>query len=298
MKRFFLLVLTGITLVFSSCDSTKQLAKTAQSAQQAFDRGEYAKALGMWEEVISSYKQKDAVNQCPVYTNAGIAAYRLGQTDKAIDYLKQADWSDFNNEETYLTLAEIYRKKDNLSLELVNLETYLNKFPQGSQTAEVKKRLFELYVESDNLDKAVHLWDTLSADQQSDLSVLEGFLKVNKKLKNDDKCLELSLKILETDKNNTEALKWLANYYFWKGEKLYQKEMKAYNAHKTRKQYAHLLKALDVVTADMKQSLKYAGRLYEIEPTAKTAGLLSKCYTRLDDKKKAARYKKLSNDKD
>jgi tetratricopeptide (TPR) repeat protein len=295
MKRFLLLVLTGITLVFSSCDSTKQLANTAQSAQQAFDRGDYAKALEMWEEVINSYKQKDAVNQCPVYTDAGMAALKLGQTDKAIDYLKQAGYSDFSNENTYLTLADIYRQKDNLSLELVNLETYLTRFPEGTQSAKAKKRLLALYVESENWEKAASLWETLTPEQQNDTENIESFLIVNSALNNNETCLKLSDRLLRANENNVVALDWLANYYFWKAEKRYQKEMKDYKAHQTRKQYAHLLKALERVSSEYKKSLHYGTKLYKVNPTAKTAKLLSRCYNRLDNKKKAAYYKKLAD---
>ena len=294
MKRVFLFMVMAVAVVFTSCDSTKNLAKTEQSAQQAFDNGDYATALSQWEEVINAYKQQDAVNKCPVYTDAGVAAYKLGQTDKAIEYLKQADWSEFQKEDTYLTLAKIYRQKDNLSLELVNLEEYLKKFPNGKEREEVQRRLFELYAESDNFEKAVKLWDNNAASYEQDTNMLSLYLQINEKLKNDSVCFGLSEKLLSLDENNTSALAWLSNYYFWKAEKNYQKEMKAYEQHKTRKQYAHLLKELKKVTVDYKKSLEYAKRLYKIEPSAKTASLLAKCYTRLDDKKKAAYYKKLS----
>ncbi len=285
-------VLIAVTLF--SCDSTKQLAQTQQSAQTAYNNGEYAKALSLWENVINSYKQKGETKKCPVYTDAGMAALKLGQTDKAIDYLKQADYSDFSNENTYLTLADIYRQKDNLSLELVNLETYLARFPEGSETAKAKKRLLALYAESENWEKGETLWKTLTPDQQNDTENMESFLAISSALDNIQIAFELSNKLLKKDPTNEAALSWLAYHYFWKAENLYQKEMKAYEGHKTRKQYAKLLKALDQVSADYKKSLGYGKTLYKSNPTPKTAKLLSRCYNRLDDKKKAAYYKKLA----
>ena len=295
MNRFIslsLIIISAIT--FFSCDSTKQLAQTNQTAEAAYQAGDYQKALGLWENIIHSYEHKGASKTCPAYTNAGMAAEKLGQTDKAIDYLKKADYSDLNNEDTYLTLANIYRKKDNLSLELVNLETYLKKFPKGKQTTYANKRLLQLYVESDNLEKAVALWKTLPQEEQQNISNIENYLLINSKLKNNETCLALSKELLQKDNNNVTALNWLANYYFWKAENRYQKELKDYEAHKTRKQYAHLLKALDKVSATYKKSLTYGKRLYKVNPTPATARLLSRCYNRLDDKKKAAYYKKLS----
>ncbi len=295
MNKILLLLLSAfIVVALFSCDSTKQLAQTGQSAQTAYANGEYAKALSLWENVINSYNQKGESKKCPVYTDAGMAAYKLGQTDKAINYLKQADYSDFSNENTYLTLADIYRQKDNLSLELVNLETYLTRFPEGSQTAKAKKRLLALYAESENWEKAETLWKTLTPQQQEETKNMESFLIVNDALNNYETCLKLSHRLLTANPTNKVALNWLANYYFWKAEKHYQKEMKAYEAHKTRKQYAHLLKELDKVSAGYKKSLGYGKKLYKVSPTAQTAKLLSRCYNRLDDKKKAAYYKKLA----
>lgn len=292
MNKIAFVIISGIiAITLFSCSTGNQVAKTQQSAQQAFDQGNYTKALNLWESIINSYKHKGAENQCPVYTDAGVSALKLGQTDKAIDYLKQATWSEFANENTYLTLAGIYRQKDNLSLELVNLESYIDKYPTGDSINEARKRLFELYVESDNLEKAINLWEKLTPEQQLNKSLLEGYLKVNDKLGNNSVCMEISNKLLKADKNNKAALSWLANYYFWKAEKRYKKELDTYNKHKTRKQYAHLLKVLDEVTVQYKKSLNYANRLYKVDPTAKTAGLLSRCYNRLGDKQKSKYYK-------
>ncbi len=298
MKKLFLLsVILTVTVFFFSCDSTKQLASSNQTALEAYHAGNYSKALSLWENIIKSYEQKNESKSCNVYTNAGMAALKLGMTDKAIDYLKKAGYSDFSNEDTYLTLAEIYRKKDNLSLELVNLETYLKKYPHGKQTDFASQRLLELYVESDNLDKAVNLWKTLSPQQQSLTANMESYLAINSKLNNNKTCLTLSGNLLQKNSKNGAALQWRANYYFWKAENHYQKELKEYNAHKTRKQYAHLLKALDQVSANYKKALTYAKTLYAVDPTPKTAKLISRCYNRLDNKKKAAYYKKLAQKK-
>lgn len=293
-KIFSLTILLFTAVTFFSCDSTKQLTLSNKNAQTAYDTGDYAKALGLWESIIQNYEHKGQSKGCNVYTKAGIAALKLGQIDKAIDYLKKADYSDFSNEDTYLTLANIYRKKDNLSLELVNLETYLNRFPEGAQSAEVKNRLLALYAESENWDKAVSLWKTMTPEQQKIASNIESFLVVNNALNNHEICFNLSKTLLKNNTDNKAALKWLSGYYFWTSEKKYQKELKDYEAHKTRKQYAHLLKALDEVSAGYKKSLGYGKRLYKVNPTSETAKLISRCYKRLDDKKRAAYYKKLA----
>lgn len=293
MRRIFFIGLSVLLFATYSCDSGKQLAQTKQTAQTAYNSGNYQQALELWESLISSSKQKGSEKQCVAFTGAGMAANKLGQSDKAIDYLKQATYGEFSTEDTYLTLAEIYQEKDNLSLELENLEIYETKFPQGKEIKKVNKRLFQLYVEIENWDSALTFWNKLTETQQSETQQIENYLTVNDKLGNDEICKDLSKKLLNNDENNIAALNWLANYYFWKAEKRYNKEMKIYEQKKTRKQYAHLLNVIDEVTVEYKQALKYGKKLYKLEPVPANAKLLGNTYSRLNYKDKAEYYQKL-----
>lgn len=297
MKRIFFIGLTVLLFATYACESGKQLTQIKQTAQTAYNSEDYAQALRIWESMIHSHKQKGTEKQCSVYTNAGMAAQKLGQTDKAIDYLKQASYGDFSNENTYLTIADIYKEKDNLSLELENLEIYETKFPQGKEIKTVNKKLFELYVEIENWENALTFWDKLTKVQQSETQQIENFLKINDKMGNDEICKELSTKLLKNDKDNITALKWFANYYFWKAEKRYNKEMKIYEQKKTRKQYAHLLKVIDEVAVEFSTGLEYAKRLYKLDPTTANAKLLGNTYSRLNYKDKAEYYQKLGKKK-
>jgi len=293
MRKIFFASTIILLFALNACDSGKQLAQTKQTAQTAYNSGDYAKALELWEVLINASKENESEKQCVVFTKAGMAANKLGQTDKAIDYLKQAAYGEFSNQDTYFTLAGIYREKDNLSLELENLEIYETRFPQGNNIEYVNKRLFELYVEIEDWDKSMSMWEKLTVEQKSENQQIENYLIVNDKLDKDDVCLQLSQQLLEKDKNNIAALSWLANYYFWKAEKRYNKEMKIYEQKKTRKKYAHLLKVIDEVTVEYKQSLKYGKRLYKLDPTPANAKLLGNTYSRLNYKDKAKYYQKL-----
>lgn len=297
MKRIFFIGLTVLLFATYACDSGKHFAQTKQTAQTAYNSGNYAQALELWESIINTHKQKGTEKQCSAFTNAGMAAQKLGQTDKAIDYLKQATYGEFSTGDTYLTLAKIYKEKDNLSLELENLEIYETKFPQGEEIEEINKRLFELYVEIENWDNAFTFWDKLTEVQQSETQQIEYFLRVNDKMGNDGTCKELSTKLLKKDENNIAALNWFSNYYFWKAEKRYNKEMKIYEQKKTHKQYAYLLKVIDKVAVEFNTGLKYAKRLYKLDPTPANAKLLGNTYSRLNYKDKAEYYQKLGKKK-
>ena len=293
MRNIFFIGIIILLFVTNACDSGKQLAQTKQNAQTAYNNGDYAKALELWEGLINSSKQKGSEKQCVIFTKGGMAAQKLGQTDKAIDYLKQATYSEFSNEDTYYTLAEIYNEKDNLSLELENLEIYKDKFSQGKNIEKVNLRLFELYVEIENWEKALNFWKQLTTNQKSETQQIENFLLVNDKLGNDEKSKELALQLLKLDEYNIAALNWLANHYFWKAEKRYNKEMKIYEQKKTRKQYAHLLKVIDEVAIEFNTALKYAKRLYKLDPIPANAKLLGNTYSRLNYKDKAKYYQDL-----
>ena len=296
MRDIFFIGILILLFATNGCDSGKQLAQTKQTAETAYNSGDYAKALEVWESLINLSKEKGAEKQCVVFTKAGMAANKLGQTDKAIDYLKQATYSEFSNEDTYYTLAEIYNEKDNISLELENLEIYKAKFPQGKNIEKVNLRLFELNVEIEDWEKALNFWEQLTANQKSETQQIENFLMVNNKLGNDEKSKELALQLLKQDENNIPALDWLANHYFWKAEKRYSKEMKIYEQKKTRKQYAHLLKVIDEVTVDYEQALKYGKRLYKLDPSTANAKLLGNTYSRLNYKDKAKYYQKIGEE--
>ncbi len=66
--------------------------------------------------------------------------------------------------------------------------------------------------------------------------------------------------------------------------------MKAYEANKTRKQYARPLKAFETMTLDFKKSLDYYTRLYRLFHKPENANYLGNIYARLSDEKNAKYY--------
>ncbi|PLX02247.1 MAG: hypothetical protein C0595_11705 [Marinilabiliales bacterium] len=293
MKKFLIGSLVILLFIAISCDSGKKLAQTRQTAQTAFNSGDYTKALSLWEGIINNYEQKGNEKECPVYTEAGIAAMKLNKDEKAEKYLKLATYGNMSTEKTYLALSKLYRQKDNLSLELENLEIYVNKYPSGPDIDYVNLRLFKLYTEIDLYDKALIYWEKLSPETQSQLESLQNILIVYDELDMAEEAVATAKSIFTKDNENIAAYKWMANHYFWKAEERYQKEMNIYMENKTRKQYSHLLRVIDEVTVDYKKALKYAKKLYKLEPVPENATLLGNTYDRLNYKKEAEYYQNL-----
>lgn len=288
-----LIIFVLLTHIFS-CSGGKQIAGSIENGNSLYASGNYADALGKFEEAISWYEQNDRQKECPVYAEAAKAAIVLKQTEKAIAYLKKDQYSDFATADTYFNLAGLYREIDNLSKELDELEAYKDKYPEGDKIMEVNSRLFDAYVESENYQQAITSWDQLSETDRNNLSKIESYFKVNTALDNDSICNQLAEKLIKVDENNLIALDYLGKKFFWKAENRYHAELKAYEKKKTNKQYNKLLKALDVVSTDFKKSLGYFKKLYKIHPEPKTAKYMGNIYNRLDDKKKADYYYKLA----
>ena len=288
------LILITIITFLSACNSSKQISSSIDNGQSAYQSGNYESALQQFEEVIAYYEKKNQQNDCPVYWDAAITAKQLGKTDKAIGYFKKDQKSNFVNADSYYQLAGMYREIDNLSKELDELEAYVNKFPEGKKLGKVESRLFEVYIESENWEQAIALWDKLSADEQEKIKLLEGYFHANKALDYDSVCNAVAVNLLGKDENNLVGLDWLAKKYFWQAEYRYQDELKAYDKNKTNKQYKKLLKALDVVSSDFKTSLNYFKKIYAQDPKPATAKYIANIYNRLDNKKKADYYYRLA----
>ncbi len=281
-------------VIISSCATSNQMSSTKAAADKAFTEGDMKTALAGYEKVIAGYENSGKSKECDVYTKAATAALNIGDIDKAAKYFEKARYTASENAGTYWGMATCYRKIDNLSKEMLALQDYKEKYPQGDKMDNVNLRLFEIYTQTENWEQALNIWPQIKNSADTSSKIITDYFVINQALKNNKVCDSLANVMLKTDKNNIPALEWIAKKHYRKAEDLYQKEMKAYNKHKTRKQYARLLKALDKVTADFKTSLKYFKKLYSLQPMPEYARYLSNIYNRLDDKAKAEYYRKLA----
>ncbi len=274
--------------------STAVAGNRKDKAQTAYNQGKYETALALWKKTIAKYERRGKGALCTVYGKAGMAALKLHKEDEARDLLGKAIYSASASPEAYTTLAKLYRKIDNLSLEIDVLEKYVKKYPSGKEIIPMQERLFATYVESENWEEALSLWEKLPATYKNEPSNKTALLKANIALNKKEACNKLATEILKSDPKNTTALDWEAKRYFWRGENRYQSELKAYNKNKTRSQYARLLEAFKVVTVDFKKSLGYFRKLYALQPSSDNALFLGNIYARLSTPSKAKYYHNLA----
>jgi len=284
--------LLGIILISSVTLSAHPLARTKKKdkALAAYEARDYAKALALWKKTIAKYESRNKQKKCRVYTKAGQTAFRLKNWDEAKNLLEKARYTASENARTFYYLAKVYQKIDNLSLEIDALENYVKKYPDAPHIQTVKKRLLATYVESENWNQILSLWQKIAPASRDSIFYRNAYLAAQAGLKHTKEADSLAAIILKTHPNNKVALKWRAGKYFELAENRYQSEMKAYKIHHTNAQYVKLLKAFKIVTLHFKRALIYYRKLYHIKPTAAYASRLGTIYMRLDNKAKGKYY--------
>ncbi len=285
-----------LVMILSGCLGTKYLEQT-RLGESALESNDNQKALEIAKGVIEGLPGKLKAEHGQVFVLAGNAAYSLEQFDKSIDYLEKARSLEYRDELMYRNLAGSYRFIDNLSREIGVLEEYLSHFNEGGHSGDMRERLFQTSLESENYDLALELWSVLDVEARTDAGNMEIFLLMNKELGNTETCDELAAGILDQEGENEVALNYLAEKHFWLAENSYLEQMKAYKENRTRKQYAILLKAFEDVNSNFKKAIGYYNRLYKINPDPVYADYLSRIYTRMDDEQKAEFYRKKADQK-
>jgi len=291
MKRRMNILMYAVVILLAACSTTKEVKKSTVTGENYMLSGQYTEALNYYENNMREAELKGKSVSGDIFRKAGEAAYKLNNKSKAQSYFEKAVDLNSLSAEMLLMQADCYKEIDNLSKEIITLESYITNYPNGKDIKIAKLRLFETCLESQNWEQTEKLWTSFGVEAEKDKNLMDIYLKANIAQKNDLKTAALAAKLLKLDEKNIAALEIIGENYFWKAENRYQAETDAYDKKKTRSQYAKLLKALDVVTSDFKKSLGYYKKLYTIQPDKKYALFLGNIYARLNDKEKSTYYK-------
>ncbi len=283
-------ILVGLILgiLAMSCGGPKMIVSNIDNAETAFKGGNYKEAVEAWKLHFNQVSVEEVTGA--TFARAAQTAFLSGNEDLALKWFDQARYKNFSSGEMYATLAMIYRSKKNISKELSALEYYTNNF--NSTQRDYNNRLFGIYYEIDLLDKALEIWERMDADSKNEIGFMKTYFSIQLKLKNEELCDSLSLAVLEKEPDNIEALDWNAKKYYWLGENRYKSELEKYEKNKTRSQYKILLKELELATSDLKKSLVYLEKLWEMDQDKVYASYLASIYGRFGDEKKSNHYQK------
>lgn len=292
MQKYLVILLSMAVLYIGGCSPALKLSKNEQ-AKQAFDAGKLEKSLQLYEEIIAAEEAAGALAERNHYEEAGKTAEALGDMTKAESYYKLAIYYKTASADVYQKLARYYRQQDNISKESGMLEPLLNLFPKSEQAKAEKTRLYQIYIETEQWEKAVALWPP-NAGAAQDENLLNTYFAAQKKLGNDEELDKLSSTLLALNPENKAALEWKAIDLYNKGENRYQKELQDYENNKTRRQYKIMLDGLDASTASFKQALQIFEKLYGQDISKTYALYMANIYARFGDESNAKRYQKLS----
>ncbi len=278
-------------LFFVGCSAPKVTTSYRSIAEQAVAAGNYEAATENWKLYFDQQMLDNEPIAPELFAEAGQMAFKANKPELALNWLKQAQASNYDNAEMYVALAELYKQENNLSKELESLEFFRASYPTADQK-QVTNRLFEIYTEINAREKAVELWNAMSPESQQEERYLEEYFSLQKQLKNEEVADSVASALLNVNPNHTKALEWLGAKYYNQAEDRYQKEMKAYEKNHTRVQHIKLTQALKEVTADFRKSAEYFKTLWEQEQDSKYATYLVNIYNRFDDKKTSDYYRK------
>jgi tetratricopeptide (TPR) repeat protein len=287
VNNFFFIVIVALAV---SCSAPKNLVSFKENAETAEVGGNFTEAVEAWKNYFAQFPGMNDLDGA-VYAQAAQTAYKADDVEQAIAWYDQARYRDFSSVEMYSTLAEIYRKQNNLSKELSALE-YLSENFEG-EVEGVNSRLFSIYDEIDMTEKAIQVWEDMPHEVKNTESHLDKYFELNKQLGNEEILDSVSLVLLELNPNNVNALEWNATKIYHQAEDRYQREMAKYENNRTRSQYRILLKELDKVTADFRVALGYFEKLWELKPDSRSdyAGYISNIHVRFNDEQKANYYR-------
>ncbi len=274
------------------CGAPKVTTSYRNMAQQAVAAGNFEAATENWRLYFE--QQLLEGNEVPpaYYAEAAKMATQANQSQLALNWLEQAQSLNYSDSDMYLNLAALYEQKKNLSKELAALEFFQANYSDQPELKKVNARLFEIYSEINEREKALALWPSLRVEDRQQEKYLDPYFSIQKKLKNEAVCDSVAEEILALNPKHVAALEWLGIKYYNQAENRYQSEMKKYEENHTRVQHIKLTQALKTVTADFQKSLSYFKPLWEMDQNSRYAAYLVNIYTRFEDPKSANLYRK------
>lgn len=291
MKKI-LFVTLSLAIFVAGCAPLRHIEELSKEADAALEAGERERALDLYEQIIAMHRENDRSIDGRLLRDAGLIAFELGETSKAIEYLDPVRHTNAADAQTYRALALSYREIDNLSREIRMLEHYVDNYPEGGDFSEMQHRLFLTYVESLNFRQAYDLWPVLEGSPGEDEVLMSAYLEVLIALDHRQRATRHAEEILAMNRNNLTALDWLARHHFREADTLYRREMLAYEENRTHRQYAQLLDALEIVNTNLRIALDYFTRLYNQNPTGEYASYLANIYERFQDEENARYYRR------
>ncbi|MBN2775074.1 MAG: tetratricopeptide repeat protein [Prolixibacteraceae bacterium] len=192
----------------------------ANQAVEAFNDNNYEKAEQSFEEILNinnmdvmKADNPDFVDTVYIF-NAGLAAYRAENYDKAIKYFKDAAKYDYNGARTYSLIADSYQqKKDTLSA-LQTLKDGFEKYPKDNT---ILTNMIQIYLNLNKTEDALKYLDVAIKQDPDNSSYYFAQGTLYEKLNMEDKAIEAYQNAIDADNTFFNAYYNLGALYYNKG---------------------------------------------------------------------------------
>lgn len=252
----------------------------SEQAVNAFNEPNYNKALASFEQILTIeenplYKEasSNAVDTALIF-NAGLAAYKAEQYDKAIGFYKKAAEYKYSGSRTYELLNLSYMAKKDSAGALAIIQEGLQQYPDNSI---LLNQIIDIYIGKNKIEDAMKYLDraiSTKADNEI-LYLAQGNLFV--KLHKNDEAVKCYEKALALKPDFMDAYFNLGNIYYNQGVK--QVELaNAVPSNELQKYETEKAKADE----EFKKSLPYLEKAYAINDSDRlTLESLKNVYYRL-----------------
>lgn len=253
----------------------------------------YLEAAQNYEAAIQAYETNNVIDELCIF-KAGQNYVKVKMYDKAIPFLIKSINNNYDNYQTFLSLAEAYEGLKNYTEAENTLLKGSSVFPNNKN--EYVKSLAYLYFNSKQYDKAVSSLESAINEDSTNVSYRYLYATSFEKLKNYKRAITEFENLLSIDPNHAKSLKKLGFIYFKQTDNLYKKEIKRYEAlnNPSRVDYHNSKKKLTQISKDYKKAIPHLEKTHQKYPKDKNIiGCLSVAYRRLDMDTKADEMKAL-----
>ena len=174
----------------------------SSQAVDAFKSEEYKKALQSFEKilVIDSLKimradSPEAVDTVFIY-NAGLAAYKAGQYDKAINYYKEAARYGYNGASTYGYISNFYQMKKDTIRALNALKEGFEKYPEDNS---ILTSMVQIYLDMDKTEDAMKYLEMAIEQDPGNASYYFALGRLYEEQSMEGKAIETYKKCIDVD---------------------------------------------------------------------------------------------------
>jgi len=192
----------------------------ANQAVDAFNNNKYEEAEQSFEEILKinnldvmKAENPNAVDTAYIF-NAGLAAYRAQDYDKAIKYFKEAAQYDYNGARTYSLIADTYQQQKDTLDALETLKEGFKKYPEDNI---ILTNMIQIYLNLKKTEDAMRYLKMAIEQDPNNASYYFAQGRLYEEQNNEEQAIEAYKKAIDADNSYFDAYYNLGALYYNKG---------------------------------------------------------------------------------